>query len=171
MPFEVTIPIWVLTLSYWFHLIATVVWLGGLALMAVIAWPALRTDVIDAHQWVNLRRRFTPWANVSLVVLWITGFLQMTADPNYEGFLSVKTLWAQAILIKHIAVIGMMLFGLYVQWRLHPALARLVLLESKQPIQAAEERDKLIRQENRLVVLSLVCAVAVLFFTAIATAI
>jgi uncharacterized membrane protein len=170
MPFEVTIPFWVLTLSYWLHLIATVIWLGGLALMAVVAWPALRTDVIDANQWVNFQRRLTPWANVSLVVLWITGFLQMTADPNYEGFLSVNSLWAQAILIKHIAVIGMMIFGLYAQWRIHPALARLVLLESKQPERAASERSTLVKQENRLIVISLICAVAVLFFTAVATA-
>lgn len=171
MPFEVTIPFWALTLSYWVHLLATVIWLGGLALMAIVAWPALRSDIIEAHQWVNFQRRFTPWANVSLVLLWITGLLQMSADPNYDGFLSVNSLWAQAILIKHIAVAGMMIFGLYAQWRIHPALARLVLLESKQPTLAARERQQLVKRENWLIVFSLVCAVAVLFFTAIATAI
>ena len=30
---------WILTLSYWIHLLATVVWLGGMVLLAVIAWP------------------------------------------------------------------------------------------------------------------------------------
>lgn len=171
MPFEVTIPFWALTLSYWIHLIATVIWLGGLALMALVAWPALRTDVIDTNQWVNLQQRFTPWANASLVILWVTGLLQMSANSNYDGFLSINSLWAQAILIKHIAVAGMMVFGLYAQWRIHPALARLFLLESKQPDRAAQERDNLVKRENRLVVLSLVCAVAVLLFTAVATAI
>lgn len=95
----------------------------------------------------------------------------MTADPNYEGFLNFSTLWAQAILIKHLAVIGMMVFGLYLQWRVQPALARLALLEKKQPALAEEKRQRLAKKENRLVVLSLVCAAAVLFCTAVATAI
>ncbi len=139
--------------------------------MALVAWPALRTDVIDTIQWVNLQQRFTPWANVSLVILWVTGLLQMSADSNYDGFLAINSLWAQAILIKHIAVAGMMVFGLYAQWRIHPALARLFLLESKKPDLAAQERDNLVKRENRLIALSLVCAVAVLLFTAVATAI
>ena len=171
MNFEVTIPFWVLTLSYWLHLLSTVVWLGGLALLALVAWPAVRKDMLDAGQWAGLQQRFTPWANISLVILWITGFLQMSADPNYDGFLAVKSLWSQALFIKHIAVAGMMVFGLYLQLRVQPALARLSLLEKKQPELASAEREKLARQENRLVKLSLICAVAVLFFTAIATAI
>ncbi len=171
MNFEVTIPFWVLTLSYWLHLLSTVVWLGGLALLALIAWPAVRKDMLDAKQWAGLQQRFTPWANISLVILWVTGFLQMSADPNYDGFLAINSLWAQAILIKHFAVAGMMVFGLYLQWQVQPALARLSLLEKKQPELALAEREILVRKENRLVKLSLVCAAAVLFFTALATAI
>lgn len=171
MPPNFTIPLWILTLSYWLHLLATVVWLGGLASMALVAWPAVRRRVIAAEQWVQLRRQFTPWANASLVVLWLTGFLQMTADSNYEGFLGVRTLWSQAILIKHVAVLGMMVFGLYVQWRLHPALDRMTLLEKQRPELAGSERQKLAQKEIRLLRLNLVCAVAVLFFTAVATAI
>jgi uncharacterized membrane protein len=168
---EITIPFWVLTLSYWFHLLATVVWLGGLVSMAIIAWPTVRQRILNADQWVTVQKRFTPWANASLVILWVTGFLQMTADSNYEGFLAVDSLWAKAILIKHLAVIGMMIFGIYIQWRIQPALARLALLENKHPEQAADKREILTRQEIRLGRLNLICAVAVLFFTAIATAI
>jgi len=168
---EITIPFWVLTLSYWFHLLATVVWLGGLVSMAIIAWPTVRQRILNADQWVTVQKRFTPWANASLVILWVTGFLQMTANPNYEGFLAVDSLWAKAILIKHLAVIGMMIFGIYIQWRIQPALARLALLENKHPEQAADKREILTRQEIRLGRLNLICAVAVLFFTAIATAI
>jgi uncharacterized membrane protein len=171
MKFDVSIPVWVLTLSYWVHMLATVVWLGGLFSMAILGWPAMRKRVLDLDQWIQLQRRFTPWANASLVILWITGFLQMTADPNYDGFLAVNSLWAQAIFIKHIAVLGMMAFGLYIQLRIQPALVRLAILEKKQPEQAAAERERLARQEMRLVRLNLICAAAVLFFTAVATAI
>ena len=168
---EFEIPFWALSLSYWLHLLATVVWLGGLSLMTLVAWPAVRGQVLTAEQWSTLRQRFTPWANISLAVLWITGFLQMTSDSNYEGFLVVKTLWAQAILIKHIAVIAMMGFGLYIQWRVHPRLERINLLVGKKPELAKAEREAITQQEARLLRLNLVCAVAVLFFTAIATAV
>jgi uncharacterized membrane protein len=171
MTFEITVPFWALTLSYWLHLLSTVVWLGGLALMALVAWPAVRKHVLDTKQWTQLRQRFTPWANASLVVLWVTGFLQMTADANYEGLLTVNSLWSQAILIKHIAVLGMMGFGLYIQWRVHPALGRLALLEEKHPGRAAAGRMQLAQKEVRLLRLNLVCAAAVLFFTAVATAV
>lgn len=171
MKLDITIPLWALALSYWVHLLATVLWIGGIVSMAIVAWPAVRRRILDADQWVSLQKRFTPWANGSLILLWVTGFLQMTADPNYEGFLVVDTLWAQAILLKHIAVAGMMIFGFYIQWRIYPALSRLALLEKKQPKMASAEREKLTRRELRLLRVNLVCAVAVLMFTAVATAI
>jgi uncharacterized membrane protein len=37
--------------SYWVHLLATVIWLGGVALMAFIAWPALRQGTLSSNQW------------------------------------------------------------------------------------------------------------------------
>lgn len=171
MSVDITIPFWVLTFSYWIHMLATVVWLGGLVSMTIVAWPAVRKRILDTDQWLRLQKRFTPWASASLVILWVTGFLQMTADPNYDGFLAVNSLWAQAILIKHLAVIGMMIFGIYIQWHIQPALARLSLLEKKQPTVAADERKKLTQHEVRLLRLNVLCAVAVLFFTAVATAI
>ena len=171
MSLDFTVPFWALTISYWIHMLATVIWLGGLVLMAVVAWPEVRKKILGQEQWIALQKRFTPLANASLVALWVTGFLQMTADPNYEGFLSVNSLWAQAILIKHLAVIGMMVFGIAIQWRIQPALARLAILENKQPELAEMEREKLAGREIRLLRLNLVFAAAVLFFTAIATAI
>lgn len=168
---EFELPFWAISLSYWLHLLSTVVWLGGLSLMTLVAWPAVRRQVLAVDQWIALRRRFAPWANISLVVLWITGFLQMTSDSNYEGFLVINSLWAQAILIKHLAVIAMMGFGLYIQWRVHPNLERINLLAEKKPELAQAERESLVQQEARLLRLNLVCAAAVLFFTAIATAI
>jgi putative copper export protein len=139
--------------------------------MTLIAWPAVRGQILTTEQWMALRQRFAPWANISLALLWITGFVQMTSDSNYEGFLVVRSLWAQAILIKHLAVFAMMGFGLYIQWRVHPALERVNLLAEKKPELAKKEREGLTAQEARLLRLNLVCAAAVLFFTAIATAV
>ena len=162
---------WLLALSYWIHLLATVVWLGGLALMGLVAWPALRKQTLAANHWLDLQKRFTPWVNASLVILLITGFVQMTYDSNYEGFLDVSGIWAQAILVKHVAVGAMIVIGGYVQWRIHPAMERTALLVEKRPELAAEEQEVLLRKEVRLLRLNMFCAAAVLLFTAIATAV
>jgi uncharacterized membrane protein len=162
---------WILTLSYWIHLLATIVWLGGLALLALVALPALRQGTLATNQWAALQRRFTPWVNASLALLLVTGFVQMTNDEHYEGFLAVSSLWSQAILVKHIAVAAMIVVGAYVQWRVHPAMERLALLAEKRPELAGAEQEQLLRQERRLLWINLGCAAAVLFFTAVATAV
>jgi uncharacterized membrane protein len=162
---------WLLAISYWIHLLATVVWLGGLALMGLVAWPALRQQALQSNQWLALQKRFAPWTNASLVILLVTGFVQMTNDPNYEGFLQVDSVWAQAILVKHIAVAAMIVIGGFVQWRIHPAMDRLKLLAEARPALASEEQAALQRREVRLLQLNMLCGVAVLFFTAVATAV
>lgn len=161
---------WVLAASYWLHLLATVVWLGGAALMAFIAWPALRQGTLDANQWFQLQKRFLPWVNAALVILLITGFVQMTNDENYHGFLAVDSVWAWAMLLKHIAYAGMVAMTAYMQFILYPAMARLALLAETHPETAATENDKLAGREIRYLRVNLAMAMMVLLFTAIATA-
>lgn len=162
---------WILVFSYWFHLLATVVWLGGLAVMLLVAWPALRRGTLADNHWLVLQQRLMPWANGSLIVLLITGFVQMTNDANYTGFLQIDSLWAGAILIKHLAFGGMVAIGVYVQWVLYPAMERLKLLGGKRPSLLQAEQAALSQREIRLLRLNLLCAVAVLFCTAVATAV
>lgn len=162
---------WVLAISYWIHLLATVIWLGGLSLMVLVAWPALRRGTLVSNEWWLMQKRFLPWANGSLVILLLTGLVQMTNDPNYEGFLNFDSLWAQAILIKHIAFAGMVLIGGLMQGWLYPAMTRLSLLAEKRPQTAREDQARLTRREIGLLRLNLLLAAAVLFFTAVATAV
>jgi putative copper export protein len=162
---------WILVVSYWFHLLATIVWLGGLASTLLVSWPALRRGTLAANNWLLLQQRFTPWANGSLLVLLITGLVQMTNDSNYTGLLTVDSLWAGALLAKHVAFVGMVLVSAYVQWSLYPAMARLRLLADRRPSLASEEQEKLSRRELRLLRLNLACAAAILLFTAVATAV
>lgn len=162
---------WLLVASYWVHLLATVVWLGGIALMAFIAWPALRQGTLSSNQWFQLQKRFLPWVNAALVVLLITGFVQMTNDENYHGFLAVDSIWAWAMLLKHIAYAGMVALTAWLQFMLYPAMARLALLMETQPEVAAAERDKLAAREIRYLRLNVLAAMLVLLFTAMATAV
>jgi len=162
---------WVLAISYWIHLLATIVWLGGIVVMIFIAWPAMQQGSLEANQWVIFQRRFQPWINASLVILLITGFYQMTNDSNYTGFLRVDSTWAAAILLKHVAYGVMVIVTVIVQSYLYPAISRVSLLAEKRPDLADAERAKLQRQEIRLLRINLLCAVTVLLFTAVATAV
>ncbi len=162
---------WLLAISYWFHLLATVVWLGGVLLMALTAWPAFKQATLSSNQWLKVQRRFALWVNGSLLVLLVSGFFQMTNDVNYTGFLQIDTLWAWAILLKHVAYAGLVGVTVYLQMSLYPAMERTAVLSQKRPQLAASEQEKLAQQESRLLKINLFCAATLLFFTAMATAV
>ncbi len=162
---------WILVFSYWVHLLATAVWLGGMALIALVAWPALNKGSLAANQWLTLQQKFLPYVNLSLILLLLTGFVQMTNDENYIGFLVVDSVWAWALLIKHIAFGGMVVLTAYVQFFLYPAVERIKLLAEKRPQMAKSSQADLQQKEVRLLRLNLLCATAVLFCTAVATAV
>jgi putative copper export protein len=118
---------------------------------------------------IELERRFTPLANLSLVALIATGMIQMSGDPNYGGFLKFDNTWARAMLFKHLAVIAMALIAGYVALALEPERHRLeTLAAAKRPDEQAHAA--LIRRRVRLARLNLGCGVLTLLFTAIATA-
>ena len=158
-------------LSYWIHLLATIIWLGGIALMALVALPALKRGQLAANQWLQLQKQFSLWANGSFVLLLITGFVQMTNDSNYTGFMTLDSTWAWAMLAKHIAFVVMVLLMLYMQFSLYPAMERAKMLGEKRPSLAKSQQEQLSKQETRLLWLNLGVAGLVLFFTAVVTAV
>ncbi len=164
----------ILAISYFFHLIATVVWIGGLVTMTVMVWPETRRTLADNPAMLELltrlRKRFVPLSNFSLVVLVITGFIQMSGDPNYDGVLQFDNEWSRVILLKHIAIIGMVTCGLILQLGVTPALERVgFLLERGKGDRA--EWERLRRREVRLTWINVGLGVLVLAFTAWATSI
>ncbi|MFO7321586.1 MAG: DUF4149 domain-containing protein [Chloroflexota bacterium] len=163
----------ILAISYFFHLIATVVWIGGLVILTVLVLPEARR-ALDANPALDalsdrLRQRFIPLSNFSLVVLIVTGLIQMTGDPNYDGMLQFTNEWSRVILLKHIAIFGMFGCGLALQFVVAPALKRARLLAEHgkaDPDEARRHRQR----EQRLAWINLVLGILVLAFTAWATA-
>ena len=157
-----------LAISYFFHLVATVVWLGGMALLIFVIYPLQNRQefggVLD-----QIEARFRPIANFSLLVLLMTGVVQTSTDDNYSGLLSFETAWSQAILAKHVAFIGMVGIIGWLQFGLAPALERAQLLVKKDGNTA--QLDKLRKRQRRLSQINFGLGMIVLVFTAIATAI
>ena len=162
---------WVLVVSYWVHLLSTVIWFGGLVIMGLAGLPSFNRGVLDANQWLALQKRFVLWVNGSMVLLLITGFVQMTNDANYNGFLAIDSLWAWAMLLKHLAYGLLVVITVYLQFGLYPAMERTAVLAHKRPQLAAAEQAKLSRTASRLLKINLGCAAFVLLCTAVVTAV
>jgi putative copper export protein len=164
----------ILAISYFFHLIATVVWVGGLVTLGVLVWPEARRVLAENAQMdtllTRLRKRFLPLSHFSLAVLIVTGLVQMTADPNYDGVLQFTNEWSRVILLKHIAIGGMFLSGLALQYGIAPALERASLL-AERGRGDPDAYARLRRSEVRLTWLNIGLGVLVLGFSAWATAI
>jgi putative copper export protein len=164
-------PTWLLALSYWLHLVATVIWLGGLVTLVVVARGTFG-DTPEADRLSDqFYRRFTPLANLSLAVLIVTGLVQLVGEKpeNYHGFLNLETLWAQIILAKHLVIALMVALMAYAQASLDPALRRAALLATA----GREDRHQaaaLRRRRLQIAAASLALGVVVLLLTAVATA-
>lgn len=162
-----------LVISLFFHLVATVVWVGGLVILTLLVWPETRRILASSPALyallTRLRARFFPLANLSLAVLVITGLSQMTASPYYDGVLTFDNQWSQAMLFKHIAFAGMVVAGLLLQFGVAPALERASLLAERGKGDPAEW-ERLRRREVRLTWINVALGLLVLAFTAWATA-
>ena len=163
-----------LAISLFFHLLATVVWIGGLVILTILVWPETRRILAETpalyQLLTRLRKRFMPLANLSLAVLLVTGLFQMTADPNYEGVLQFANDWSRVILLKHLTLIGMVVCGVALQFWVAPALERASLLLERSKGDP-EEWARLRRYEVRLTWINVILGILVLVFTAWATAI
>jgi uncharacterized membrane protein len=167
---------WLLALSYFLHLVATVVWIGGLVVLPFVVWPEARAIIARSDQGGALlslldgvRKRFYPLANFSLVVLIVTGLFQMDQNPHYQGLLQLTNDWTRAILLKHLAVLGMLIIGIIMQWGIMPALERAALLVQRG--KDSPDLGRLQRRERQLTLLNCGLGIVVLIFTAIATSI
>lgn len=150
-------------------MLATVVWLGGLAALALFVLPSMRR-ALNARQfaaWVSaLNRRLDPIGWFSLGILTFSGLLQMDSNPNYSGFLDLSNSWALAICLKHIVFTGMIAVSAYLTWGVTPALRRAALLRARG--KTSRQEQLWLRRFQSLVALNLALGLLVLVFTAMA---
>jgi len=162
-------PTWALALIYALHMLSTVVWIGGLAALVTLVLPAAqRTLDIKSYAALleNIQRRLDPLGWFCLAVLAGTGMFQMSANPNYHGFMAINNRWAMAILLKHGGYLLMIGVSAYISGWLLPNLRRaaLRLAQGKD----APALDQLQRHNILLLRLNLVLAVLILALTALA---
>ena len=162
-------PDWALTLIYWTHMIATVVWIGGLTILLFFVLPLVQKSLAPDNQlglFTQLQARFDPISWLCLILLVGTGMFQMSANPNYEGFLSFNNRWSLAILIKHLVFFGMIVVNAVITLSILPGLKRAALRRQK-GLEAAGDQQ-LQKQEIRLLRITFALGVIILGLTALA---
>lgn len=164
-------PPWALSLVYWMHFIATVVWVGSLAAMMILVLPAMKRTLdpdsqLTLMEAVQTRLEPIAWFSISLLIL--SGLFQMSVNPHYDGFLSTSTQWSLAILAKHFLGVIMVVVSAIQTWEVFPAIRRAILLSKKTKNQ--DELDALRRREYRLLQINFLVAILILGATAVARA-
>jgi len=158
-----------LVLTYWLHILATVVWIGGLTSLSIFVLPAAK-KTLPAEEYSKflslMQKRMQPISWLCLVTLIFTGLFQLVTSPNYQGFLVIANTWAQAILIKHIAVGGMLGLSAYVTWGLIPSLNRMAFMQAMGKDIDEAQKEKLEQRQLSIMQINLFLAVIILLLTA-----
>ena len=116
----------ILTTSYWIHLIATVIWIGGIYFILFIAIPSAKNILGgEAGKLMGeISKRFTPIANYSILLLFITGVALTILNKQFSGIGIFENKWALILAIKHIIVLGMVVIHFYRGLLLNPKIAK-----------------------------------------------
>ena len=144
-------------------------WIGGLTALGLLVIPAARRTLQPpeySRLLAEIQKRLDPLGWFCLAVLAGTGMFQLSANPNYQGFLQVESTWGIAILVKHMLFFGMAALSAYLTWGLLPALRRAALRQAKDPAEAA----RLEQRNAQLLRLNLILSLLILALTALARA-
>lgn len=118
----------IISLSHFLHLLATIVWIGGIVMILSVILPGAKSSLVSAmaSRLMNeVTKRFTPMANISILILIVTGVIIAIYDKNYTGFSDFSNNWIVVLLIKHFIVALMIAIHFYRGLILNPMIARL----------------------------------------------
>lgn len=155
-----------MALIYWLHFMATVTWIGSLVSISLLILPAAKQTLKPLEQLAFIeavQKRLEPIAWFSMGLLVVTGLFQLSANPHYNGFLSVSAQWSLAILIKHSLAIIMVVVSAVQTWEVLPAIRRtLIRKEQVKPgeITALQKREALLLRTNLILSALILAATA-----------
>ena len=101
-----------ISLSYWIHALATVIFVGHYLLLALIYLPVLSKDG-NGLALSEISRQSRTWLYASMIFLAVTGTYLTIADPNYLGLGNFGNFWGVMMLVKHLLIVGMLLMGFW----------------------------------------------------------
>ncbi|MBI1811372.1 MAG: DUF4149 domain-containing protein [Nitrospirae bacterium] len=127
----------ILAVSYWLHLIATVIWIGGIAFILFIAIPSAKQVLgADAGKLMGeISKRFTPIANYSIIFIVVTGAALTGFNKQFSGIGNFGNSWSLTLIMKHVLVFVMVAVHFYRGLVLAPKIARTETVSQKTSLQ------------------------------------
>ena len=111
----------------WLHSLATVILLGYYALLALVVVPVLRSAVNGpalGRVIPAIERRALPLTLASIGVFLVTGTYLLLTDDRFLGLGHVfENAWSTLIVIKHVLVIALIGFGVFIDLLVVPDIA------------------------------------------------
>lgn len=99
------------------HNLFTVVWVGGLVVIALTILPAARKTFGVGPQTKKLMaailERQKVWVYISMVGLFITGVIQARSESAFTGLMHFDTSYGVLTSIKHLLTLAMIAIALY----------------------------------------------------------
>jgi uncharacterized membrane protein len=147
-----------LSLSTWFHAIATIIMIGHYLLLSLLYFPILEKENGGGAILSKISKRSRIWMYTSLGVFAATGIHLMFIDSNYLGIGNFGNQWSTLMLIKHLLIMGMIALGFWFN-----AILRVgPMMNSNHGIEQAVARFGLYSK------LMAVCGVLILLLTSLA---
>jgi uncharacterized membrane protein len=157
-----------LSVVNWFHLVATVVWIGGIFLTVTAISTAAKQSLEPPAmgRFMNsFLKRFRVLAFVSIGVLVVTGVFMMLWNKLYAGGMDFGNPWVLFVVLKHVFVLILIILCVYSLQGISPKIER---LGAKGP---SPKLAKLQKLQMRIGVTNMVLGLIILAFTAITGAI
>lgn len=157
--------LWIVSLSHFLHISATVVWIGGIFMTLLVILPGSKTAPESAPLVGKLMKeigqRFTPLANMSILILIVSGLPLLYANRNSTSFGDLSMSWNIMIFYKLALVAVMVCIHLY-----RGSILNKKIIASA--TQANEEKTARLRKLSLdLVKINLILGIAVLILTAV----
>lgn len=116
----------ILLISLWLHLLAAVIWIGGIATILFVVLPSARTALggETAKLMGTVSKRFTPMANISIFLLVVTGIVMILLNRQAPWTGTTGIAWSFPFVIKLLLILIMIMVHFYRNLVLAPKIAR-----------------------------------------------
>ena len=164
----------IISLSLFLHLLAMVVWIGGIVMILSVILPVVNATLespMKSRLMKGITERFTPLVNISFLVLIVTGIVIAHYEKNFTGFLDFNNPWNVVMLLKHLFVALMVIIHFYRGLVLNPKIGRLSsqVNESQVAPSLSPQVVNLQRFSLNLIKTNLVLGLIVLLLTSISS--
>lgn len=134
------------------HVIASVVWIGGLVFINVVLNPVLEHDErVQTATSMAIHRRFFGFVWMSLWVLVVTGALMMISSPQFMWF-DYSTPWRKLLAVKELSFLLMVFFS----WQAKKVFEQMELAVQRQDDSFDGWRAGYLRLVRRTIIVGLV---------------